>query len=107
MAGLKNFSIGFIMFIADKIKDLFGIEHHPYGTLRIAEYADGTYSVERWQYGHDEFDGIGWYPVYLDFAGGKHWARYLTLDEAKELKERLIKEDEYTELSNKFVQEIR
>ena len=96
------------MFIVDKIKDLFRIEHHPYGTLRIAEYADGTYSVERWDYGHNVDDDIGWHPVYLDSAfGGRHWARHLTLDEAKELKERLIKEDEYTELSNKFVREIR
>ena len=91
----------------NKILDILHIEHHPYGTLRIAEYADGTYSVEQWNYGYNVDDNIGWHTVYLEHEpGGRHWASQLTLDVAKDIKERLLEEEADEKLANTFVREI-
>ena len=44
----------------NKILDLFGIEHHEIGTLRIVQMSDGMYYVQQWDFGYESGEGLGW-----------------------------------------------
>ena len=55
------------------ILDLFHIEHHEIGTLRIVQMNDGRYRVQKWAYGEHYSDGLGWRYV-------KHGLNQITFD---------------------------
>ena len=75
------------------IKNLLNIEQHEDGELRISEYADGSYSVERWEteneYGGAYHWATAWYNQ-TETTG--MYARGLTLEEARRIRDVLDKQ---------------
>ena len=70
------------------ILDFFHIEHHPWGTLRVIECADGKYEVQRWC--DDEYYGGCWHWESAKLPGTcKYSGRYETLEGAMELYNRI------------------
>ena len=76
------------------ILDFFHIEHHPRGTMRVVQMADGKFLVEEWI--DDDYYGGDWHWERVRLPGtGKYSDRYETLDGAMELYHRI--QDERTD----------
>ena len=75
------------------ILDFFHIEHHPSGTLRVVQMADGKYEVHVWK--EDEYYGGDWRWRRALLPGtNKYSGRYDTLDGAMELYKRIQEEND-------------
>ena len=76
------------------ILDFFHIEHHPRGTMRVVQMADGKFLVQEWI--DDDYYGGDWHWERVRLPGtGKYSGRYDTLAGAMELYNRI--QDERTD----------
>lgn len=80
----------------NKILDLFHIEHHEVGTLRIVQMADGKYRVQQWSYGDHYSEGLGWRYV----KRGLNQITFDTYEEARNLYTKTLEERQQADVSS-------
>ena len=78
------------------ILDLFHIEHHEVGTLRIVQMADGYYRVQQWSYGGHYSDGLAWRYV----KNGLGQITFATYEEARNLYDKRLEERHNVDMSS-------
>ena len=78
------------------ILDLFHIEHHEVGTLRIVQMADGNYRIQKWSYGDHYSDGLGWRYV----KHGLNQITFATYEEARNIYDKILEERHQEDVSS-------